>query len=99
MTPSGGCAGRALVADMTDGSQRELELPEPVLRDYLGGVARHLPVAPARPAARRPPRARRPVASGVVRADEDVVAGVAPTRRRGSTRPNRPRLPEFAGLG
>jgi len=34
----GGCFGRALVIDVTDGSSRVLPLPERVLRECLGGV-------------------------------------------------------------
>jgi aldehyde:ferredoxin oxidoreductase len=34
----GGCFGRALVVDVSDGSSRVLPLDEQVLRDHLGGV-------------------------------------------------------------
>jgi aldehyde:ferredoxin oxidoreductase len=35
---AGGYFGRALVVDVTDGSARTLDLPDPVLRDHVGGA-------------------------------------------------------------
>ena len=34
----GGCFGRALVVDVTDGSSQVLDVPSTVLRQHLGGV-------------------------------------------------------------
>ena len=38
MTVPGGYFGRALVVDVTDGRSRTVELPDQVLRDYVGGA-------------------------------------------------------------
>jgi aldehyde:ferredoxin oxidoreductase len=36
--PAGGYFGRALVVDLTDGTAEQLDLPDPVLRAYIGGA-------------------------------------------------------------